>query len=490
RAEEKTAYHPPSRDWDMDPDLREGLDDAWDSIQRHDPKSARFTLRYMQSRYPENADIWYLFALATDNPKEKMLYLENALAAQPYHEYAWRDKGILEGVISAEKPAAPDLVPGEAVPAKSETEVCPLCGGALAFDAAAAALLCAHCGYQPGMSLAGAGSAAQKGYEKLENALLQRKFGFTREWKIGSRVLVCQNCAAQLTLGSEILSTECPFCGSAHILTQDKVGSFEQPDALLPFTQDRNSAARAVHALLGDEAQQIERGELTGVYLPYWAFAGFVTLRLPTVASQAAAAVRGGVYSYSDVLVAGIKQPSQAVLFQLMPYDFRALKPYETRYLAHWPAEVYSVDVVQASITARAFLKYRARQEATGSRPPDEITLARTDSNAYNMPDHPFWQSVNLEADQIHYRLLLLPVWMVTLIYRGGARRPAVVNGQTGEVVISSSFDQPDRFIAAPNRPGPEPLPPIPLPAPRRDVIRPLPGSRLSPIRPIQPPKR
>ncbi|MBI5957126.1 MAG: hypothetical protein HY866_00225, partial [Chloroflexi bacterium] len=47
RAEEKTAYHPPSRDWDMDPDLREGLDDAWDSIQRHDPKSARFTLRYM-----------------------------------------------------------------------------------------------------------------------------------------------------------------------------------------------------------------------------------------------------------------------------------------------------------------------------------------------------------------------------------------------------------------------------------------------------------
>ncbi len=476
-AAQKTAYQPPSRDWDMDESLVRALDDAWDCIQDRDYASARLVLNHAQTRFPESADVWYLFSLTTGDRGQKLLYLDSALAAQPYHEYAWRDKGVLEGVIPADQ--APDTsapAPGDPVKATSEIELCPQCGGALAFSATAAALVCGHCGFQPGTTAASI-APRHGGYQKLENAQLQRRFGFTREWKIGSRVLVCQNCAAQLTLGSETLSTQCPFCDSAHVLVTDAVGSFEEPSALVPFSIDRAAAAKALDARLSAaQRSEIERGEMQGVYLPFWAFAGLASITVPLMAPLAGS-VRAGMYTTDDVLIAGVKQPSQAILSELMPFRLRRLAAYDPRFLARWPAQIYSVDVIQASITARAYLKYNARRQSMGYRPPEEVELARTDSTAYNPPDTPIWQFAQVEVGQVGYRLLLLPVWMITLITRDGARLPAVVNGQTGEAVLSASFSQRERILAGPNRAPVEELP-------RSNVIRPL-----GPVPPRKAPK-
>jgi DNA-directed RNA polymerase subunit RPC12/RpoP len=479
----ESGYEPPVRDWDMDPILLRALDEGWDSIQQGDLKTARLLLSDAQSRFPESADLWYLFALTTDDPGEKRVCLDHALQLQPYHEYAWRDKGVLDGVIPVEnRPAPPEPAPGEAVEAKSETEACPSCGGALAFDAALGALVCQHCGYRPGTLPGGAARASYRGgYRKLDDALLQRRFGFTREWHIGARVLVCQNCSAQLTLSGTTLSTQCPFCDSAHILIQDAVGSFEEPDAILPFSIDREVAAKAVHYRLTPELRpQVERGEMWAVYLPFWAFQGMASVIVPPLAVLSEA-FRPGVYGVSDALVAGITRPSQAVLYELMPFDLHALVSYDHRYLARWSAQIYSLDVIQASITARAYLKYVARRIATGYQSTDtQPDLARTDFDAYNPPDTPLWRVAAVEIEALNYRLVLLPVWMITLVLRDGARQPAVVNGQTGEAVLSASFADPETIVAGPNRPPVEPLPlhPTtvirPIEPPRRHVIRPI----------------
>jgi DNA-directed RNA polymerase subunit RPC12/RpoP len=479
----ESGYEPPVRDWDMDPILLRALDEGWDSIQQGDLKTARLLLSDAQSRFPESADLWYLFALTTDDPGEKRVCLDHALQLQPYHEYAWRDKGVLDGVIPVEnRPAPPEPAPGEAVEAKSETEACPSCGGALAFDAALGALVCQHCGYRPGTLPGGVARASYRGgYRKLDDALLQRRFGFTREWHIGARVLVCQNCSAQLTLSGTTLSTQCPFCDSAHILIQDAVGSFEEPDAILPFSVDREVAAKAVHYRLTPELRpQVERGEMWAVYLPFWAFQGMASVIVPPLAVLSEA-FRPGVYGVSDALVAGITRPSQAVLYELMPFDLHALVSYDHRYLARWSAQIYSLDVIQASITARAYLKYVARRIATGYQSTDtQPDLARTDFDAYNPPDTPLWRVAAVEIEALNYRLVLLPVWMITLVLRDGARQPAVVNGQTGEAVLSASFADPETIVAGPNRPPVEPLPlhPTtvirPIEPPRRHVIRPI----------------
>lgn len=479
------GYRPPSRDYDMDLDQRRVLDDAWECIQEGDLPTARFLLRRALQRDDQFADAWYLLAQATQDPAERLLYLDKTLAIQPYHDYAWREKGVMEGVIPAQD--APTIEPVDgAVAAESETQACSLCGGALAFDVAAGALLCAHCGHQVGAPVAG---HYHGGYDRLDNALLQRRFGFSRAWDIGERVLVCQNCHAQLTLSGTALSTQCPFCDSAHVLVEDAVGSFEEPDALLPFKLDRAAAARAVHARLAPGLRgDVVRGELLGVYLPFWAFEGLVSVVIPPTA-MIAEPVLGGAFPVSDVLVGGVERPAQAVLYELMPYDLDALVPYDPRFLAQWPAQIYRVDVIQASITGRAYIKHAARLQATGhSIPP--VELARTDSNGYNPPDTPLWRVARVGIEGLNYRLLLLPVWMITLVLRSGAHLPAVVNGQTGEAIISAGFAGVAAILAGPNR---APVQDLPLDAiPRRDVIRPLataspPPRRRTVIRPLKP---
>jgi hypothetical protein len=169
---------------------------------------------------------------------------------------------------------------------------------------------------------------------------------------------------------------------------------------------------------------------------------------------------RPGVYGVSDALVAGVTRPAQAILYELMPFDLHALAPYDPRYLARWSAQIYSLDVIQASITARAYLKYVARRIAAGYPSADtQPDLARTDLSAYNPPSTPLWRIAKVEIEALNYRLVLLPVWMITLVMHDGTRRPAVVNGQTAEAVLSASFAHSETIVAGPNRPPVEPLP-------------------------------
>ncbi|GAB4419270.1 MAG: hypothetical protein Kow00106_15440 [Anaerolineae bacterium] len=466
---ESGDYQPPYRDWRIEPVALDRLNEAWRAIQRGDRTSAAYMLREMLSTYPSLADIWYLLSLTTDDRGEKLQYLQGALALQPYHEYAWRDKGILEGAIpSGEAPSLPDPAPAVPVSAESETPACPLCGGRLAYDAATDALVCAHCGHRDGASprLIAAG---RRGYRSLEHAQLQRRFGFSQEWHIGRRVLICQNCHAQITLSGETLTGRCPFCDSAHILLTDAVGSFEAPDALIPFRVDRRAAARAVQ----DGAWPVERGTLTAIYLPFWAFESVVLVRMPVVPGRPVT-VQPGVYAVHDALVAGTPYPPDSVLDALMPYHLDALVPYDPRYLAHWQARLYSVDVMQASLAARAHARHQARLAATGQVAlPANGDYVRRDAGAYALPETWAWLARQITIHEMHYRLLLLPVWFVTLEQRGGGAVPAYVNGQTGEAVLSDSFAHPEQLIGRRSRSAGAPAGTI-TPLPRRSVIRPL----------------
>ena len=461
-------YESPIRDYDMPAIVRRALNEAWHSIQLGELADARYVLEATLEIDPGAADLWYLLSRTTDDRVTRLEYLKQALALEPYHEYAWYDKGVLEDVIPADRDDLPDrdAVDAAAVEAEGDTQQCPLCGGARAFDASIGTLVCQHCGHEAGARpSAGYGG----GRDRLEDALLQRRFGYSQAWDIGARVLVCENCHAQLTLSGTTLSTTCPFCDSAQVLVKDVVESFEQPDALLPFQIDRKGAARAVHHRLSPV--QVERGDIRGIYLPFWAFDSLLAMQVPLSAIAAQLTLPAGTFGVRDVLVAGVERPPQPVLADLMPYDLHALVRYDPRYLARWSAQIYRVDVVQASITARAYIKHAVRQMASSA----DVTgpaLARTDKT-YPTPNTAFWRAARIEeAGSVAYRLLLLPVWMITLYLQNGKRLPAVVNGQTGEAIVSASFSQVDTIIAGPDRTATQELPLAPRP--RRNVIRPI----------------
>jgi hypothetical protein len=125
----------------------------------------------------------------------------------------------------------------------------------------------------------------------------------------------------------------------------------------------------------------------------------------------------------NDILVpATASLPADAL--GKLTFDLSAARLYKDDLLASWPAEVYTVSMADASLAARVRAVDRVnddiRFQANGTAPE------------------------NLRVDRrgvavMSYKLLLLPVWVVTYAYRDRPYR-ALVNGQTAQVAGDTPY--------------------------------------------------
>jgi len=106
-----------------------------------------------------------------------------------------------------------------------------------------------------------------------------------------------------------------------------------------------------------------------------------------------------------------------AVFLKLIPtFEMKAVKPYDPRYLANWPAEVYDIPMAEASLDARAQSLAHYKEDLPNLLSPVQI-LSTTSAN------------MSVES----FRLNLLPVWMTELPF-GGREHLVLINGMNGTV--------------------------------------------------------
>ncbi len=106
-----------------------------------------------------------------------------------------------------------------------------------------------------------------------------------------------------------------------------------------------------------------------------------------------------------------------AVFLKLIPtFELRGVKPYDPRYLANWPAEVYDIPMAEASLDARSQVFKRYKNDL-----PNLLTPAQIISTS----------SAKMTVES--FRLNLLPVWMTELPF-GGREHLVLINGQNGTV--------------------------------------------------------
>jgi hypothetical protein len=90
----------------------------------------------------------------------------------------------------------------------------------------------------------------------------------------GTRAYHCKGCQATL-LTSGTFSTNCPYCGSAHLLEDDAAGTIA-PAGIVPFTLDQGAAVEALRTWLDRELSKRTIPTRTtrprGLYLPIWTF--------------------------------------------------------------------------------------------------------------------------------------------------------------------------------------------------------------------------
>lgn len=388
----------------------------------------------------------------TDDPAEKREHLEHALALDPTNAGARRGLAILDGrlktedIINPDRQAAPQQ-PETPKPVAARRFVCPQCGGVMQFEPGGKMIRCAHCGHR------------QTIFTALKDGLAVEEHDFAvalattkgHALPAGLHSFQCQGCQAKLLLSGEI-STQCPYCGSPHVV-QIETQEMVQPEGIIPFAVTAEEAEKTFRRWLDKNvhSDQIRTTRVRGLYLPAWTFdisgemrwrgtepsnnrssrSGFgLTISEGGIGFGATGGGYGGsqkrIHEGShyvledDILIPATHTLPEDLSEVFHKFLLKEAVPYDSAYLADWPAEIYTISTSDASLTARQIALKKgekaARMQATARVP-----------NIQNLQTFP----TNMSA--LSYKLLLLPFWIANYRYEGKIYTVAI-NGQTNKV--------------------------------------------------------
>ena len=383
---------------------------------------------YISNDHDVLAEAWFWMSEVAEETAEKRKALENCLAHDLQHARARKSLAILDGKLKADEIINPDKLPPAPEglrAANAERFMCPKCGGRMSFAPDGQSLLCEYCTRNQKFT-------AQPGTAEEKDFLIAMATARGHGRPLDQQVFHCEGCGCEFILPPNQISSNCVYCGSPHVVDWQSEEQLLAPDGIIPHAFDRQRAVKKLTEWI--ESNQIKPEKQVepprGVYLPLWTFdlggeivyTGEVYENKEEFFGQSASSRQ--VKRVSDdypVQVNDIPIPASrklsAVFLKLIPtFELRGVKPYDPRYLASWPAEVYDIPMAEASLDARAQSLARYKRDLPNLL--DPIRILSTSS-----------AKMTVES----FRLNLLPVWMTELPF-GGREHLVLVNGQNGTV--------------------------------------------------------
>lgn len=413
--------------YEVDAWARSALYTALEHIERGRDDDAIPALRRALEAQPDFLDAHLWLGRLLEDPTQKRRHYEEIVAKLPNHAEAIRELMVLSGQLTVEEAERARLGGGRVrsaevpVAAQVSTQECPVCGGEMRATSDDR-ITCRSCGYQRSTKHTGG-----QGQKSLMMEMLRRR-GQKERWEVGERLLHCKHCGAQTLLQPQTLTVRCPFCGLQGVVEADALRSFIKPDGILLFTLNATEAQQALEAALNSRMERIKglfinnrvaSQHMSSVYLPFWLFD--LTLRVSVTVENRRTAVYFSEQvddSVSNVPVCGVESPPRTLTERLQPFTLERLRPYHPELLAGSAAELYTLDFEPASLLARQRVSAQMRQKYNhGER--DDVTT-----------------TVMSLVQMMYFRLVLLPVYVVTIIEQDGDHRSALVHGETGQVVM------------------------------------------------------
>jgi hypothetical protein len=405
--------------------LKSGIIDAKTG---HRESARRYLDRavYISSDHDVLAEAWFWMSEVLDDPAEKRKALENCLAHDLQHARARRSLALLDGKLKAGEIIDPDHLPPAPAglrAANAERFMCPKCGGRMSFASDGHSLVCEYCTRNQQF-------IAQPGTAEEKDFLIAMATARGHGRPLDQQVFHCEGCGCEFILPPGQISFTCIYCGSPHVVNWDSEEQLLAPDGILPHSFDRQRADQILTEWMQSNCIKPEAAcdSPRGVYLPLWTFdmGGEIDYVGETVDQDDLQFGRNRpkmvrVNDSYPVQINDLPIPASrklsAVFLKLIPgFELRGIKPYNPRYLASWPAEVYDIPMAEASLDARAQALSRYKRTLPGLL--DSIKIISTSS-----------AKMTVES----FRLNLLPVW-VTEIQFGGRQHLVLVNGQNGTV--------------------------------------------------------
>lgn len=389
---------------------------------------------YMSGSHEVLAEAWFWMGEITADPVEKRKALENCLSHDMRHSRARRALAIVDGKLKADEVVNPDKLPtapdGQRK-AEADRFMCPKCGGRMAFAPDGQTLVCDYCTRG---QVVGAGPEEAEEKDFIVAMATARGHGKPLQ----EQVFHCNGCGAEFILPPKQISASCAYCASPHVVSLDKAKELLAPDGIIPHAFNQKRAIKLlVDWVEGNGFTPEKQVELPrGLYLPLWTFdvGGAIDYTYEMVVSDDQMFGRRGERQVirmtdqypimvNDLPLPASKKPSAVFLRLIASFDMASIKPYDARFLADWPAEIYDVPMADASLDARSqvYKKYK-----------NDLPHLINNSNIVHT------SSANLAIDS--FKLNLLPVWMTELPF-DGREHLVLINGQNG-VVSSDVLDK------------------------------------------------
>ena len=307
---------------------------------------------------------------------------------------------------------------------------CPSCGGAVAFDAQLQKMKCPYCDSIFELDQLKAKEETNKEPQMKEEP----------DWSEEVNTYVCQSCGGEILSDANTVATSCPYCASPVVMSS-RVEGILRPDLVIPFKLDKKAAMEALKKHTSGKIllpkcfkseNRIEK--IQGVYVPFWLYdataQGDVSYRATKVRhwsdanynytnTRHYAVHRAGQIAFEAVPVDGSEKMADDLMESIEPYDLSQAVDFETAYLAGYLADKYDLD--QASTKERAFERIRVSTR----------DALRNTVEGYDTVNE---EGADVQIEEGCVRYALLPVWMLSTMYKG-KNYIFAMNGQTGKMV-------------------------------------------------------
>lgn len=327
---------------------------------------------------------------------------------------------------------------------QTRTYPCLQCGGELVFDIGVQQLKCPHCGNVQDIIEDGENVVAEQDFRAAIEALRSGAIGHDDANVAGDKEVVCQNCGGHTTFNGSLTATRCPYCATP--IQRDDVHDAPARlpvDGVLPFQIDEKTSKDAIDKWISSRwfapnefKKYSTTGSFTSVYAAYFTYDALTTTQYRgqrgdnytvtvgsgdnrrtetrTRWSPAWGTVRD---NFDDLPVLANEGFERRRIDALEPWPTGDAKPFSAEYIAGHLCRTYDHDVEECFGPA----KKRMDSEI-------ERTIRRDIGG-----DKQRISSRSTHFDHLSYKHLLLPIWLLTVIYQ---QKPfqVFINGMTGEV--------------------------------------------------------
>ena len=298
------------------------------------------------------------------------------------------------------------------------TSKCPNCGSSMVFSPEKQKLFCEHCETEV-------------------------KPSDTSVHKDGEDINRCIVCGGNLEIPAPTtMAVSCPYCHSHNVIGTQAKGDYK-PDVVIPFFISKRKAEDILRERLkknkfgpGKRVLATSIEHLHGTYVPYWMFDfdayGFGEYDCRTIRHHSDSEYDYTVTRYYNVMREvsvkydkipsdGLKAMDDQIYYDLEPYDYRALTPFEFNYLMGFKADRYDVNRQTGESIARGKMNKFVDEELR---------------NTIHGYDTVIRIGGNIDATVTESNSALFPVWVTELRYNN-KNFPIFINGQTGKVIGS-----------------------------------------------------